>query len=113
MSDSEGDKVEITEIVESCDENAVAVEAISEKLTEVSNLAEELDQTLESAQQDCAITTTPTVTVATTTSVTSSTDVPIVQISDTKEVCILAKKKFKKSLPLIFIDFFLNKNPSN
>ncbi|XP_017781311.1 PREDICTED: SEC14 domain and spectrin repeat-containing protein 1-B [Nicrophorus vespilloides] len=36
-------------------ENATAVEAVSERLTEVTNLAEELDQTLKSAQQDCAI----------------------------------------------------------
>lgn len=34
--------------------NAIAVEAISEKLSEVTGLAEELDQALRSAQQDCS-----------------------------------------------------------
>ena len=36
-------------------ENATAIEAISERLTEVTQLAEELDQTLTSAQQDCSV----------------------------------------------------------
>lgn len=63
MSDSEAskndsDKIEITEIIDSCPEdNIVAVEAISERLAEVTALAEELDQALQSAQQDCAIST--------------------------------------------------------
>lgn len=68
MSDSEkydSDRIEITEITEVPDDNAIAVEAITERLTEVTDLAEELDQALQSAQQDCAISTAPTTSVAT------------------------------------------------
>lgn len=55
--------------------NATAIEAISERLTEVTSLSEELDQTLKNAQQDCAILTT----AATSTSIiTNSVPVPLV-----------------------------------
>lgn len=39
----------------SVQDNIIAVEAISEKLIEVTDLAEELDQALRSAQQDCGL----------------------------------------------------------
>lgn len=53
--------------------NATAIEAISERLTEVTSLSEELDQTLKNAQQDCAILTT-----AATYIITNSVPVPLV-----------------------------------
>lgn len=59
--------------------NSIAIEAISERLTEVTNLSEELDQTLKNAQQDCAILTT----AATSTTVVTNT-VPVSIISSTK-----------------------------
>lgn len=43
------------ESFDSVEDNDIAVEAISERLSEVTGLAEELDQTLQSAQQDCSI----------------------------------------------------------
>lgn len=46
--------------------NEIAVEAISEKLSEVTSLAEELDQALHSGQQDCLVLTTSTSTSTTT-----------------------------------------------
>lgn len=63
-------------------ENEIAIEAISEKLSEVTALAEELDQALRSAQQDCSILTCS----ATSASVTSSepeTVVSVKRIMDT------------------------------
>ncbi|KAK4877376.1 hypothetical protein RN001_009882 [Aquatica leii] len=42
----------------SVQDNAIAVEAITEKLIEVTSLAEEMDQALRSAQQDCGLLTT-------------------------------------------------------
>ncbi|GJQ70963.1 hypothetical protein Trydic_g879 [Trypoxylus dichotomus] len=59
--------------------NATAIEAISERLTEVTSLSEELDQTLKNAQQDCAILTT----AATSTTVVTNT-VPVSIISSSK-----------------------------
>lgn len=35
--------------------NEIAIEAISERLSEVTQLSEELDQALKSAQQDCIV----------------------------------------------------------
>lgn len=49
--------------------NQTALEAITEKLTEVTELAEEVDQALFSAQQDCAISTTSSSTSTGTTTV--------------------------------------------
>ncbi|KAG5897359.1 hypothetical protein JTB14_030242 [Gonioctena quinquepunctata] len=46
---------DLEELCDSITNNAIAVEAISEKLAEVTGLAEELDQTLHSAQQDCSV----------------------------------------------------------
>lgn len=47
--------------------NAVAVEAINEKLAEVTGLAEELDQALRSAHQDSSVPATFTIPVVVTT----------------------------------------------
>lgn len=49
--------------------NQTAIEAITEKLTEVTNLAEEVDQALQSAHQDCAISTTSSSTSTATTTI--------------------------------------------
>lgn len=49
--------------------NAVAVEGISEKLAEVTSLAEELDQALRSAQQDSTAPSTITIPIVVTPSV--------------------------------------------
>lgn len=68
-SSSDGARVKIEELSDSSS-NAVAVEAISERLSEVTGLAEELDQALRSAQQDCAF---PTISTGT-----SSVTIPIV-----------------------------------
>lgn len=46
---------EENESVSSAGDNEIAIEVISEKLSEVTALAEELDQALHSAQQDCSI----------------------------------------------------------
>lgn len=54
------------DICDSVANNEIAVEAISEKLSEVTSLAEELDQALHSAQQDCLVLTTSTSTSTTT-----------------------------------------------
>lgn len=58
MSESVSDleKIEITEPTD----NETAVEAIGERLVEITDLAEELDQTLKSAQQDAMISSTAT-----------------------------------------------------
>lgn len=69
---------EISDTDEITGNNATAIEAISERLTEVTSLSEELDQTLKNAQQDCAILTT----AATSTTVTNI--IPISIISSTK-----------------------------
>ncbi|KAJ8954874.1 hypothetical protein NQ318_016810, partial [Aromia moschata] len=49
---------DLEELCDSIANNEIAVEAISERLTEVTGLAEELDQALHSAQQDCLVLTT-------------------------------------------------------
>ncbi|KAF5301257.1 hypothetical protein FQR65_LT00957 [Abscondita terminalis] len=61
----------------SVQDNAIAVEAITEKLIEVSSLAEEMDQELRSAQQDCGLL---TVNSSTSTSA-STTPTTVVSIS--------------------------------
>lgn len=50
---SDGEDLE--ELCDSIANNEIAVEAISERLTEVTGLAEELDQAIHSAQQDCLV----------------------------------------------------------
>ncbi|KRT84247.1 hypothetical protein AMK59_991 [Oryctes borbonicus] len=77
-SKDEGD-TESSDAEEITGNNATAIEAISERLTEVTSLSEELDQTLKNAQQDCAILTT----AATSTTVVTNT-VPVSIISSTK-----------------------------
>lgn len=57
---------DLEDICDSVANNEIAVEAISEKLSEVTSLAEELDQALHSAQQDCLVLTTSTSTSTTT-----------------------------------------------
>lgn len=83
MSETESKTDQETESSSDPDEitgnNATAIEAISERLTEVTSLSEELDQTLKNAQQDCAI----LPTAATSTTVVTNT-VPISIISSTK-----------------------------
>lgn len=57
---------DLEDVCDSVANNEIAVEAISEKLSEVTSLAEELDQALHSAQQDCLVLTTSTSTSTTT-----------------------------------------------
>ncbi|XP_031348623.1 titin isoform X3 [Photinus pyralis] len=66
----------------SVQDNAVAVEAITEKLAEVTSLAEEMDQALLSAQQDCGLLT------ATSSTTTSASTTP------TTVVCMSTKATF-------------------
>lgn len=112
MSDNEGkydsDRIEITEIVDSTDDNSIAVEAISERLTEVTDLAEELDQALQSAQQDCAISTVPTTTVATSmaTSTAPTDTITLIAPAPTVEVCMLVNQR--KHLEVIQVIIVLN-----
>ncbi|CAG9824337.1 unnamed protein product [Phaedon cochleariae] len=73
------DNEELDNFCDSIANNEIAVEAISEKLAEVTGLAAELDQELQSAQQDCLIFT-PTSTSTPTTSSTSISD-PITVLS--------------------------------
>jgi FKBP-type peptidyl-prolyl cis-trans isomerase (trigger factor) len=61
---------------DSAGDNEIAIEAISERLTEVTGLAEELDQALHSAQQDCSVLTSS----ATSTSITSSEPETVVSV---------------------------------
>lgn len=66
---SDATKEVLEELSDAAFKNAVAIEAISEKLAEVTSLAEELDQALRSAQQDSAIPSTITVPILVTPSI--------------------------------------------
>ncbi|KAJ8922121.1 hypothetical protein NQ315_004055, partial [Exocentrus adspersus] len=72
------DSEDLEELCDSIANNEIAVEAISERLTEVTGLAEELDQALHSAQQDCLV-------FSTASTSTSSLTEPINTISKTME----------------------------
>lgn len=54
--------------------NEIAIEAISERLTEVTGLADELDQALNSAQQDCSVLTETVLTSSASTSTSTLTE---------------------------------------
>lgn len=67
--DSKDDSEREFDLIDVSANNQTALEAITEKLTEVTELAEEVDQALFSAQQDCAISTTSSSTSTATTTI--------------------------------------------
>ncbi|RZC40718.1 hypothetical protein BDFB_002334, partial [Asbolus verrucosus] len=91
------------EVPDSAGDNEIAIEAISERLTEVTGLAEELDQALHSAQQDCSILTSS----ATSTSITSSEPETVVSVKTVMDASPNPEPKPPKAEDLKSDDEFL------
>ena len=86
----------------SAGDNEIAIEAISERLTEVTGLAEELDQALHSAQQDCSVLTSS----ATFASVTSSEPETVVSVNTVMDAPTNPEVSTREIL--VFVDFNRN-----
>ncbi|KAF5297174.1 hypothetical protein FQA39_LY12189 [Lamprigera yunnana] len=82
----------------SVQDNEIAVEAITEKLIEVTNLAEEMDQALRSAQQDCGLLTASNST--TTSASTTPTTVVCMSNQNTLEDAIINKEDLQSKVKL-------------